>query len=181
MVSEQQLELLKQYKERSYINALLAEESYDHYNFVKNIINIPLIICNTVMVIINSIITNQDLLKILNIILNSSTGLILSLISNFKVYEKITQYHQLQIKYNKLSHIIDSKINNDKENITSEYITSIIEDYDQILEAQEYAFPVQIKKKIKHQYEGKLSLPSSLSVDIISVCDTNSRCFCNNV
>ena len=82
MVSEQQLELLKQYKERSYINALLAEESYDHYNFVKNIINIPLIICNTVMVIINSIITNQDLLKILNIILNSSTGLILSLISN---------------------------------------------------------------------------------------------------
>ncbi len=44
----------------------------------------------------------QELLKILNIILNSSTGLILSLVSNFKIYEHTTQYHQLQIKYTKL-------------------------------------------------------------------------------
>ena len=74
MVTDQQLELLKQYKDKSYINALLAEQSYDYYDFVKNIINTPLIICNTAMVIINSIIDNQDLLKILNIILNSSTA-----------------------------------------------------------------------------------------------------------
>ena len=147
-ITEQQLELLKQYKDKSYINSLLAEQSYDYYNFVKNIINIPLILCNTIMVIINSIITNQDLLKILNIILNSSTGLIISMISNFKVYEKIQQYHQIQIKFNKLNHQIDSKMNNDKDNITSEYITGIIDDYDQILESIEYAFPIKIKSKI---------------------------------
>ena len=34
---------------------------------------------------------------VLTLILNSSTGLILSLISNFKIYENIQQYHQLQI------------------------------------------------------------------------------------
>ena len=56
MITEQQLELLKQYKDKSYINALLAEQACDHYNFVKNIINIPLIVCNTALVIINSII-----------------------------------------------------------------------------------------------------------------------------
>ena len=172
MITEQQLELLKQYRDKSYVNAILAELSCDHYSFVKNIINIPLILCNTIMVIINSIIDNQDLLKILNIILNASTGLILSLISNFKVYEKITQYHNLQIKFNKLNHLIDSKINNDKDNITSEYITGIIEDYDLILESIEYSFPVKIKNRIKQQYEGKLSLPSSLSVDIIE-CKTD--------
>jgi hypothetical protein len=33
-------------------------------------------------------ITDQDTLKILNIILNSSTGLILGLISKFKIHEK---------------------------------------------------------------------------------------------
>jgi hypothetical protein len=172
MITEQQLELLKQYKDKSYINALLAEQACDHYNFVKNIINIPLIITNTVMVIINSIIENQDLLKILNIILNASTGLILSLISNFKVYEKIQQYHQLQIKFNKLNHQIDSKMNNDMDTITTQYITGIIEDYDQILESIEYAYPTKIKTKIKQQYDGKLSLPASLSVDIVE-CKTD--------
>ena len=175
MVTDQQLELLKQYKDKSYLNALLAEQSYDFYNFVKKIINTPLIICNTAMVIINSIIDNQDLLKILNIIINSSTGLILSLISNFKVYEKITQYHQIQIKFNKLSHQIDSKINNDLANITSEYITGVIEDYDLILESIEYAYPTKIKNRIKQQYDGKLSLPSSLSVDVVE-CKTDCCC-----
>ena len=176
MITDQQLELLKQYKDKSYINTLLAEQSYDYYNFVKNIINIPLILCNTIMVIINSIITDQDLLKILNIILNSSTGLIISMISNFKIYEKIQQYHQLQIKFNKLNHQIDSKINNDMSNITSDYIIGVIEDYDQILESIEYTFPTKIKNRIKKQYENKMTLPSSLSVEIVEMCKDNKCC-----
>ena len=176
MITDQQLELLKQYKDKSYINALLAEQSYDYYNFVKNIINIPLILCNTIMVIINSIITDQDLLKILNIILNSSTGLIISMISNFKIYEKIQQYHQLQIKFNKLNHQIDSKINNDMSNITSDYIIGVIEDYDQILESIEYTFPTKIKNRIKKQYENKMTLPSSLSVEIVEMCKDSKCC-----
>ena len=75
------------------------------------------------MVCINSIIEDQNLLKILNIILNASTGLILSLIANFKIYENIQAFHQLQIKFNKLSHIIDSKITNDLDTINNEYIS----------------------------------------------------------
>ena len=74
------------------------------------------------MVCINSIIIEQDLLKILSIILNSSTGLILSLISIFKLYEHIQQYHRLQIKFNKLCHQIDSKMTNDLDNINNDFI-----------------------------------------------------------
>ena len=73
MITEKQVELLKQYKEKSYINSLLAEQSHDYFNLIKNIINIPLIISNSAMVIINAIITEQELLKMLNIILNAST------------------------------------------------------------------------------------------------------------
>ena len=132
MITEKQIASLKQYKEKAYINSLLAEESCNYYNYTKNIINIPLIVCNTGMVCINSIIEDQNLLKILNIILNSSTGLILSLISNFKIYEHIQQFNQLRIKFNKISHIIDSKLTNDNENINGEFIQGIIEDYDAI-------------------------------------------------
>lgn len=176
MLNDNQKELLKQYKERSYISALLAEETFNYYNFIKNIINIPLIICNSVMVCINSIIEDQNLLKILNIILNSSTGLILSLIANFKIYENIQHNHQLQIKFNKLCHQIDSKLTNDEASITPDYIQSVIEDYDQITESQEFGFPSKIKIKIKTQYEGKMALPSSLSVDIVKVCEGNKCC-----
>ena len=173
MITEQQMELLKQYKERSFVSCLLAEQSHNHYVFVKNIINIPLIVTNSAMVIINAIITDQDLLKVLNILLNSSTGLILSLISNFKIYENIQQFHQLQIKFNKLSHQIDSKITNDINNISTEYISSVVDDYDGIYESIEFNFPNSIKKRIKKQFEEKLSLPTSLTVDIISCEDKN--------
>lgn len=175
-ITDQQKELLRQYKERAFINALLAEEAGNYYHFVKNMINIPLILCNSVMVCINSIITDQDLLKILNIILNSSTGLILSLISNFKIYENIQQFTTLRIKFNKLSHSIDSKLTNDSDNITAEYITGVIEDYDQITESIEFTYPNKIKRRIKKQYEGKMTLPSALSVEIISICDSSSCC-----
>jgi hypothetical protein len=125
------------------------------------------------MVCINSSITDQELLKILNIILNSSTGLILSLISNFKIYENIQQYHQLQIKYTKLSHLIDSKLTNDLDNINTEFIQNIINDYDTITESQEYVFPLHIRIKIKKQYENKnISLPSSLVIDMVE-CKSN--------
>ena len=167
MITEDQKQLLTVYKEKAFINALLAEQSYDYYNWIKNVINIPLIISNTAMVIINAIITDQDLLKILNIILNSSTGLILSLISNFKIYENIQQFHQLQIKYNKLCHDIDSKLTNDIESITTDFIKSIVEDYDNITSSQEYSYPKRVKKRIKNQYANNYSLPSSLQVDIV--------------
>jgi hypothetical protein len=176
MITEQQIELLKQYKEKCYISGLLSEQSYNYYVFIKNLINIPLIIMNSAMVIINSTIENQELLKILNIILNSSTGLILGLISNFKVYENIQSFHQLQSKFNKLSHQIESKLN-DTENISIDYVNSILEDYDVIYDNIEFNFPNSIKKRIKKQYEGKLSLPSSLSVDIVEICE--NRC-CNS-
>ena len=167
MISTQQQELLKHYKEKAFVSAILAEEACSYFSFIKNIINIPLIICNSVMVCINSSITNQELLKILNIILNSSTGLILSLISNFKIYEHITQYHQLQIKYTKLSHLIDSRLTNDLENINIEFIQNVINDYDTISELQDFPYPESIKRKVKRQYDNKLSMPSSLSVDIV--------------
>lgn len=176
MISNEQFELLKQYKERSYVSCLLAEQSHNYYVFIKNIINIPLIITNSAMVIINAIIIDQDLLKVLNIILNSSTGLILSLISNFKVYENIQQFHQLQIKFNKLSHQIDSKITNDINNISVEYINSVIDDYDAIFESIEFQFPNHIKKRIKDQFKEHLSLPTSLSVDLVNNCESRSCC-----
>ncbi len=92
MITDRQQSLLKQYQERSYVSSILAEESYNYYYFIKNVINIHLIICNSVMVCINSTITDQQLLKIMNIILNSSTGFKLSFVSSFKYMNKFDNF-----------------------------------------------------------------------------------------
>ena len=159
MITAQQQLMLKNYQEKSFISAILAEEACNYFSFIKNIINIPLIICNSAMVCINSSITEQELLKILNIILNSSTGLILSLISNFHIYENITTFNQLRIKYTKLSHLIDSKLTNDLDGIDNNFIETIINEYDTISESCDFAYPNHIRTKIKKQYENKMSLP----------------------
>ena len=99
----------------------------------------------------------------------------LSFISNFKIYEHISQYHELQIKFNKLSHLVDSKITNEVDNINADFIQNIIEDYDGICESQEFAFPNKIKNRIKNQYINKMSLPSTLSADIVE-CKTDGLC-----
>lgn len=175
MINDNQILLLKQYQERSFISAILAEESCNYYHMIKNIVNIPLIICNSIMVCINSIIIDPELLKVLNIILNTSTGLILSLISSFKIYEHITTFNQLRIKFTKITHLLDTKLTNELEIIDNEFIQSIISDYDAITEACEFQYPLHIRAKIKKQYENKLSLPSSLAVEIVE-CKSNCGC-----
>jgi len=175
-MTEEQLNLLKKYRELTYINSLLAEQSYNYYVFIKNLVNIPLIIVNSAMVVINATITDEQLLKILNIILNSSTGLILSLISNFKIYESIQSFHQLYIKFNKLNHLIDSKMCNEPDNITPDFINTVISHYDGIIDTIEITFPNHIKKRIKNEYKDIQTLPTSLSVSIVEVCDTNRCC-----
>jgi len=150
MITTAQELLLKQYQEKAFISAILSEESCNYYSFIKNLINIPLIVCNSVMVCINSIITDQDALKVLNIILNASSGLILGMISNFKIYEKINQYHQLHIKFNKLSNLVDSKLTNELETLNINFIENIIDDYNNITEGQEFAFPNKIRNRIKN-------------------------------
>ncbi len=111
MITNLEIDLLKSYKEKSYLMGILCEQSYNHYSFVKNMINVPLILVNTAMTVLNSAIFDANDLKIPNIILNSTTGIIIGLVSSFKVYEKIHQFHQLQSKFNKLSSTIEKETN----------------------------------------------------------------------
>ena len=179
MISSQQQSLLQSYKEKSFVAAILAEEAYNYYCFIKNVINIPLIICNSAMVCINAIITDNELLKILNIILNSSTGLILSLISNFKIYENISLFGKIRTKYTKLNHLIDTKMANELDVIDNDFILQIINDYDNITIECDSIYPIHIKARIRNQYKDKMSLPSSLTAEIVEC--KNNCCNCVSV
>jgi len=172
MITEIQQEVLKSYKDKAFIMVLLCEQSYNEYVFIKNIINIPLILVNTAMTALNSIVANADDMKIPNILLNSTTGIIIGLISSFKIYEKIQSFHQLQGKFNKLSSSIESKMINTDE-IKEDDIKNVIETYDNLMDSIDYPISDKIKSKIKKQFQEKVNLPSILTVDLI-VC--KDRC-----
>mgnify|MGYP003345814178 CR=1 FL=1 len=144
-----ELELLKSYKDKAYIMGILCELSYNHYTFVKNMINVPLILINTAMTVLNSVIENSNDLKIPNIILNSLTGVIIGLVSSFKVYEKIQTFHQLQSKFNKLTSNIEKKLILNIDDITSDEINNFIETYDNLIDNIEYPISHNIKDKVK--------------------------------
>ena len=165
------LELLKSYKDKAYIMGILCELSNNHYTFVKNMINIPLILINTSMTILNSIIEDSNDLKIPNIILNSLTGVIIGLVSSFKVYEKIQTFHQLQSKFNKLTSNIEKELILNIDDITSDEINNFIETYDNLIDNMEYPISHSIKDKVKKKFEEKLTLPAILTVDIVECRD----------
>ena len=178
MLTENQQEFLMSYKDKAFIMMLLCEQSYNEHVFIKNIINIPLILVNTAMTALNSIVANADDMKIPNILLNSTTGIILGLISNFKIYEKINEFHSSYIKYNKLMNSIHGKMTNNYDDITGDFINSIVNDYDNITDNLNYGFPNKIKKRTKSQYH-HMVLPLSLSVDIVTLseeCRKNTCC-----
>lgn len=172
MITDKQTELLTSYKDKAFIMMLLCEQSYNEYTFIKNIINIPLILVNTAMTILNSAVFDANDMKIPNILLNSTTGVIIGLISSFKIYEKIQSFHQLQGKFNKLSSGIESKMIK-MEEITEDDIRTVIDTYDNLIDSLDYPISEKIKNRIKKQFQEKVNLPSILTVDFV-VC--NDRC-----
>jgi len=155
MITEIQRDLLKSYKDKSFIMMILCEQSYNEYTFIKNIINVPLILVNTAMTALNSIVMNADDMKIPNILLNSTTGVIIGLISSFKIYEKIQSFHQLQGKFNKLSSNLESKLIK-MDAINDDDITNVIDTYDNLVDSIDYPISESIKKKLKRSFLEKL-------------------------
>lgn len=158
---------LKIYQERCFINSLLYQQSMEFNIFVRNVINIPLIFISGILTILNSIMDEKDM-KIVNIVLNGTVGLILSMINNFKINDKIAVFKNQKNKMIKLQHKIDNYLNTCGEILVKD-VDEIITTYDTYIEEIEFDIPLFIKKRIKKKYK-KFNLPLTLmTVDDCSV------------
>jgi hypothetical protein len=113
------------------------------------------------MVIFNS--ENFDNVRIGNIILNVATSLILSLVGNFKLNERVINFTSKGVKFNKLCHKIEDLLYNCIDEITTENIRAIIDDYDAINEQIEYPFVGYIKEKLMKKYGNNRVMPNALN------------------
>jgi len=150
---------LKLYQERCFINSLLYHQTMEFNMFLRNIINIPSILMSGILTILNSIMDEKDV-KVVNIVLNGTIGLILGMVNNFKINDKIAVFKNQKNKMIKLQHKIDSFIYSNTD-IDVKDIEDVISTYDSYIEEMEFEIPNFIKKKIKKKYN-KLNLPLSL-------------------
>jgi hypothetical protein len=171
MCENLKFKVLENYRDRAFITSLVCGECSDFYSMIRSIINIPLIIGSSVLTILNSSDINKDDLKISNIIINASTAIMLSMTSNFKLTERIANFKQTQIKMNRLTHSIESTMNN-MEEVTNDNVKKYINDYDTIYENIEFPFVYYIKKRIIKKYGATRTLPNSLQLDAVLVVDT---------
>ena len=158
-ITEEQKKLLTQYRDKAYVMSILCSECSDYYSRINNFFKFPLILTNSIMVIFNS--ENFENIRIANIILNVATSLILSLVGNFKLNERVINFTSKSVKFNKLCHKIEDLLYNSIDDITTENIRANIDEYDTINEQIEYPFVGYIKDKLIKKYSNHRSMPNA--------------------
>ena len=138
-ISSEHVKLLESYRDKAYITSILCAQSSEHFEFLRSIINIPLILSSSVMTVMNSMNeTNSNEIKI----------------------------KQIEIKMNKLTHKIEDFLSIDLESTKIEDIRAIINEYDSLNESLDFPFPNFIKNRVKKIYSGKKTLPNILNCEI---------------
>ena len=131
-------------------------------NFLAMCFSIPLIFSSCAMTIVNSSF-NADDVKIPNIILNSATTLMLSLVGSFKFNDKITNFSTIARKYTKLCHNIEDILINDIQDADTDTIRGFIKEYDELTEQINFSFSTKIKNAVANKYKGIKTLPNILN------------------
>lgn len=145
--------------DRCFIYSVLLNQAERLYSNLKLLFKIPLILISSAMSIINSSFSNEDnTLKVINISFNIITALTLSLGATLQLEMKQQDFNNAKKKFIKLSSIIEQKLISNEE-ITSDFVASIINQYDNIVDGIDYELPDYILKRVRNQYAGIKTLP----------------------
>ena len=160
------MDILKQYRDRAYINSILCESSYNYYNVINNILLFPTILGSSILTCLNSSNIDTENIKYTNIIINGTITIILAVTTQYKIHDRIGMFKSSQIKYTKLNHLIESILNIKKENeVSNEDINTIVNKYDILVEELLFTYPNHISNKVIKRFKGtNLTLPNSLAL-----------------
>lgn len=158
--SEKLLKISKKCEVMSLISALSA----NYWNIIKISFEIPLLLINSILCILNAINLHPNSMRIFNIVVNGISVLLLSIQSKFKVPEKVELFKNLSNQFMLLNHSIE---NFDSSKNT---INEITDKYDILLQQCKFEdIPNSLKIKINKTYP-KDSLPIQLKSLELSNC-----------
>lgn len=178
-LQKEHIELLQNIKDKAFVTSILCSKSCAFFSWIRTLINIPLILSSGAMTILNSMNDISTIeIKYANIVLNSCTVTILSLIGNFKLAERELSFRQAQIKMDKLYHNIEDKLLIDPSNCTIEDVRDIIKEYVIIYEHLEFPIPEFIRKNFQKNNKASHTSPS-LYVDLTLFDKKNKENYMN--
>jgi len=164
METDKKLITLKAYLDKSFISAILCQYHYDFYSKINYITMLPLILGSSILTVLNTSSINEEILKYINISVNGCNTIVMALITNYKLNDRLTTYKNLYNKYQKISHKIESNINNSSE-ISDRILDDIISEYDAIGNDNDYGYLSSYKNKVIMKYGKTRTMPNSLALD----------------
>ncbi len=158
--------ILKQYRDRCYINSLLSEASYNFYNMINNIFLFPTILGSSILTCLNSSTIDTDKIKYTNIIINGTITIILAITTQYKIHDRISMFKTYQTKFIKLNHQIESILNTKQSGeMNIDDVNLIVNKYDLFVEELIFNYPNHIKNKCIKRFKGtNITLPNSLAL-----------------
>lgn len=180
MLNEKQIDMLIAYRDKSYVMNVLLDRSFQFYSLLKSILNLPLLLCSSVMAILNGGIFSPDDMQTGNIVINGCTAMIIAMIGNFKINEKENCFKILSIKMLRLTHKIEDILTNTLESADTDDIRLIVAEYDQYIEQIEHGFPHHVKEKVKQLYSGKRVMPGFLNCESSHTRPVSARVVIDN-
>ena len=145
------LDVIYQYKDKSFIYNILCIRSSTFFNRVKNVIQAPIILISSVMAILNSSFKPEEM-QIYNIILNGLTAFLMNLAGTYQIAEKASRYKNVGQKWSQLLHLIEDKVNNN--NLENDDICDVVRIYDELI-TQSDDIPEFICNTVKKQFKGR--------------------------
>lgn len=155
---------LRSYLDKIFITAILCDYHYNFYSKISMFVMLPTILGSAILTCLNSSEIPNDVIKWINISVNGANTLIIALTTNYKLNDRLTTYKTLYNKYQKLSHRIESILNNSAD-ITDKIIDEIINEYDTLQNDNDYGFLSKYKNKIIKKYGKTKQMPNSLQLD----------------
>jgi hypothetical protein len=162
--------LLDDYLDKSFMMAVLCENTKNYYYGFGNILIIPTILLSSILCVFNAAsasvpIEKHYILSAMNISINAVIAFFSGLHSILQINDKYNQFQTLTTKFTKLEHHIENNITNYPNKLDENFIDDIIKSYDNLIDDIDFTFPDFIKKRIKAKYKDKRTMPNVLNGD----------------
>ncbi len=145
------------YKDYTYIMYILCDKTASFYSKIKNVINIPIVICSTGLSILNTVnfSDNVDKMLIISYISTAFNLLIaisIAILNLYKIPEKEYSFKSHSMNFLKLNNKINAEITKCRTIMQEIDIVSIINEYNLLCEYITFHIPSHIRKDVQKNY-----------------------------
>ena len=153
-----QIEMIETYNDFSYIMYIICEMTASYYSRIKNIVNIPIIICSTGLSILNTTeLSDSSFEKIViirncGIAFNLLIALSIAVLNAYKITEKEFSFKSQSVNFLKIHNKINVDLAKCKNTMSNVDILDIVKEYNLLCESICFHIPSHIQRYVKRNY-----------------------------